>query len=222
MNITLVAATRMEIEPTLLYLSERIYLRRHQRVDTLVTGVGMMNTTYQLTRAFSRQKPTLAIQAGIAGSFHPIYAPGMVVSVKEELMGDLGVFESGQWKDLFDMGFIPADESPWLNKRLPNPHQELLRKSALESVRGITVNQVSTNPLMISAIRDKYMPVVESMEGAAFHYVCLQEKIPFIQLRGISNPVGERDKAKWKIQASVEALNNQLIRLINQITEPYA
>lgn len=222
MNITLVAATRMEIEPTLLYLSERIYLRRHQRVDTLVTGVGMMNTTYQLTRAFSRQKPTLAIQAGIAGSFHPIYAPGMVVSVKEELMGDLGVFESGQWKDLFDMGFITADESPWLNKRLPNPHQELLRKSALESVRGITVNQVSTNPLMISAIRDKYMPVVESMEGAAFHYVCLQEKIPFIQLRGISNPVGERDKAKWKIQASVEALNNQLIRLINQITEPYA
>jgi futalosine hydrolase len=65
------------------------------------------------------------------------------------------------------------------------------------------------------------MPVVESMEGAAFHYVCLMEKIPFLQLRGISNYVGERNKANWKIRESIDALNQQLIKMINQITEPY-
>jgi futalosine hydrolase len=31
------------------------------------------------------------------------------------------------------------------------------------------------------------------MEGAALHFVCLQEDISFIQLRAISNFVGERD-----------------------------
>lgn len=221
MNITLVAATRMEIEPMLHYLSERIYLRRHQHIDTLITGVGMVSTTYQLARYFSKNKPTLAIQAGIAGSFHPIYAPGMVVSVREELMGDLGVSETDGWKDLFDLGFVAQNDMPWQNKKLTNPHQELLRKTALECVRGLTVNQISTNREMINTIRDKYMPVVESMEGAAFHYVCLMEKIPFLQLRGISNYVGERNKANWKIHESIDALNQQLIKLINQITEPY-
>lgn len=221
MNITLVAATRMEIAPTLHYLSERIYLRKHQHIDTLITGVGVVNATYQLTRAFTKRPPNIAIQAGIAGSFHPIYAPGMVVTVKEDLMGDQGVLESGNWKDLFDMGFMTGNEAPWLNRKLPNPHADLLRRTSLESVRGITVNQVSTNCDMITQLRDKYMPVVESMEGAAFHYVCLMEKIPFLQLRGISNQVGERDKGKWKIESTVDALNQQLIRLINHITEPY-
>jgi futalosine hydrolase len=207
MNITLVAATRMEIEPTLHYLSERIYLRRHQHIDTLITGVGMVSTTYQLARQFLTNKPTLAIQAGIAGSFHPIYAPGMVVSVREELMGDLGVSETDGWKDLFDLGFVAQNDTPWQNKKLTNPHQELLRKTALECVRGLTVNQISTNRDMINTIRDKYMPVVE--------------KIPFLQLRGISNYVGERNKANWKIRESIDALNQQLIKMINQITEPY-
>jgi len=74
---------------------------------------------------------------------------------------------------------------------------------------------------MICKLKNKYLPVVESMEGAAFHFVCIMEKIRFIQIRGISNYVGERDKSKWKIEAAVNELNNQLINLINQITDPY-
>jgi futalosine hydrolase len=35
------------------------------------------------------------------------------------------------------------------------------------------------------------------MEGAALHYTCLMEKIPFMQLRSISNYIAERDKSKW-------------------------
>jgi futalosine hydrolase len=221
MNIALVAATRMEIQPTLHYLSERIYLRRHQRVDTVITGVGMMNTTYCLTKKFLADRPTIAIQAGIAGSFHPIYAPGMVVTVKEDMMGDLGVYEEGAWKDVFDMGLAKENLSPWHEKRLINPHKALLNKMSLECVRGITVNEISTEAARIQKLRDKYMPVIETMEGAAFHFVCMMEKIPFIQLRGISNLAGERDKSNWKIAESVNAMNTQLIKLINQLTDPY-
>jgi futalosine hydrolase len=83
------------------------------------------------------------------------------------------------------------------------------------------VNQVSTNKDFIKGMKDKYMPVIESMEGAAFHYVCLKESIPFIQFRGISNMVGERDKKKWKMKDAVEALNNEVIKFLNQITDPY-
>ena len=221
MNIALVAATRMEIQPTLHYLSERIYLRRHQRVDTVITGVGMMNTTYCLTKKFLADRPTIAIQAGIAGSFHPIYAPGMVVTVRDEMAGDLGVLQQDQWQDVFDMGLDQENSPPWQEKKLVNPHKQLLKKLQLECVRGITVNQVSTDAEVIRRMREKYMPVVETMEGAALHYVCLKEGIPFLQIRAISNMVGERNKSKWKMAEAISSLNIELIKLLNQVTDPY-
>jgi futalosine hydrolase len=221
MNIALIAATRKEIQPTLTYLSERIYLRRHQRVEIIITGVGLMNTTYCLTKEFSRDKPTLAIQAGIAGTLHPIYAPGMVVSVKEDFVGDLGVMENDEWRDVFDLGLADENDIPYYNKKLINPHRDILNKLQVECVRSISVNQVSTSSKVIRKMKEKYMPVIESMEGAAFHYVCLMEKIPFIQLRAISNVVGERNKTCWKINEAITSLNNELIKYINQITDLY-
>jgi len=221
MNILLTAATRKEIEPVIHYLSERIYLRKNQRVDVLVTGVGVMDTTYSLARKFGQQKYTLAVQAGIAGTFHPIYAPGLVVAVKEDMVGDLGVMQGQHWQDLFDLGLARENTPPWIDRKLVNPHKELLGKLHLECVRGITVNQVSTSKSFIQGMKDKYMPVVESMEGAAFHYVCLKEGVPFIQLRGISNQVGERDRSKWKMNEAIDVLNKQLIKFLNQLTDPY-
>jgi futalosine hydrolase len=221
MNILLTAATRKEIEPVIHYLSERIYLRKNQHVDVLVTGVGMMDTTYSLARKFAQSKYTLAIQAGIAGTFHPIFAPGMVVTVKEDMLGDTGVMQDERWHDIFDMGLAKDNAPPWNDRKLINPHRDLLAKLQLECVRGITVNQVSTNPAFIAGVREKYMPVVESMEGAAFHYVCLKEGIPFIQLRGISNAVGERNKENWKMKEAIDALNKQLIKFLNKVTDPY-
>jgi futalosine hydrolase len=55
------------------------------------------------------------------------------------------------------------------------------------------------------------------MEGAAFHYVCLLERINFLQLRAISNRVGERDKSKWKLKESIENLNKELLNIIENL-----
>jgi futalosine hydrolase len=46
------------------------------------------------------------------------------------------------------------------------------------------------------------------------------QQIPFIQIRGISNLVGERDKTKWKIPESMLAATNACINLINKIQLP--
>ena len=55
---------------------------------------------------------------------------------------------------------------------------------------------------------------IETMEGAALHYVCLSERIPFLQLRCVSNYVGERDKSKWALREAIMNLNIELQRLI--------
>ena len=55
------------------------------------------------------------------------------------------------------------------------------------------------------------------MEGAALHYVALQEKIPFLQMRSLSNFVGERDKSKWVMDIVIVNLNIELERIITKI-----
>lgn len=56
------------------------------------------------------------------------------------------------------------------------------------------------------------------MEGAALHYVCLIEKIPFMQIRSLSNFVGERDKSKWRMKEAITNLNKELETLLTKFT----
>jgi futalosine hydrolase len=55
---------------------------------------------------------------------------------------------------------------------------------------------------------------IESMEGAALHYVALLENIPFLQIRSLSNFAGERDKSKWEMNKAISCLNLELQRII--------
>ena len=55
------------------------------------------------------------------------------------------------------------------------------------------------------------------MEGAALHYVCLMEKIPFLQIRAVSNVIGERDKSRWKLKEAMKSLNESLVFLIQKL-----
>ena len=60
---------------------------------------------------------------------------------------------------------------------------------------------------------------VESMEGAAFFYACLQQQIPFLEVRSISNYVEKRDRSKWDISGAVNALNFTLIGMVEALAE---
>jgi futalosine hydrolase len=84
----------------------------------------------------------------------------------------------------------------------------------LPAVKAITVNKVSDSLIQKRQAMINFAPEIESMEGAALHYVCLQENIPFIQIRSISNLIGERDKSKWNFKEAIVNLNRELIKLI--------
>jgi futalosine hydrolase len=64
----------------------------------------------------------------------------------------------------------------------------------------------------------KFDPQIETMEGAALHYICLQENVPFLQLRSISNYVGERNKEKWKLKEAIDNLNEALVKIVDKLT----
>ena len=110
---------------------------------------------------------------------------------------------------------MPQDQYPYKKGWLINTNKEVLKKTKLKIVKGISVNQISTSKQMIKFYRDVFDPVTESMEGAALHYVCLIENIPFVQIRSISNYIGERNKKKWDMMDSIANLNDTLIKIIN-------
>ena len=217
MNILLTAATPGEIQITREYLAEKIYYRKNCNTSILITGAGLLNTAYALTKHLAKTKPGIVIQAGIGGSLHPFYPPGSVVVIGEEVMGDMGVEEDSAFNDMFDLNLAQENIFPFSGKMLVNPHRQILEKIKLPAVRGVSINEITTDATRMQQLIEKYGVIVESMEGAALHYVCLQEAIPFIQLRSVSNFVGERDKSRWRMKEAVEHLNRELILLIHQL-----
>jgi futalosine hydrolase len=214
MDILLTAATNFEIQPTINYLAERDCLIGSNRFEVLITGIGCMSTTYWLTKTIDKQRPDLLIQAGIGGSYSHDHPPGSLVLVNEEVSGDLGVEENNEFKDVFDMG-LPQITAPYTGKSLLNKDSARLQRYNLPLVKAVTISEITTRRERIEQLQQKYQPVVESMEGAAFHYIAAIEKIPYIQLRAISNMVGERDKTKWKMKEAIHMLNEKLIEMVN-------
>jgi futalosine hydrolase len=213
MKMTLVAATKFEIAPTIQFLEEQ-ELQVSDQWEVLITGIGSLLTTWVLAHHLATSKPSLMIQAGIGGSFTNLLPPGSVVMVREEFMADLGVEEKGVFKDIFDMQFLSRNEYPFQEGGLKNPFIDKWSDDRVPAVTGVTVNEITTNQRRIGQLRGKYSAGVESMEGAAFHYAALEKHIPFLQLRAVSNFVGERDKHNWQLRQSIEALNNVLQTLI--------
>ncbi len=187
-------------------------------MGVIITGVGLLHTSYALAASLQEIRPDLLLQAGIGGSFSPSLSPGQVVMVDQEIVGDLGVEEDGVFKDVTDMGFLGGNDFPYSNKWLVNDRIAQWEHTGLPVVKGLSVNEITTRPERIALLQQKYGASVESMEGAALHYVALQAGIPFLQLRAISNFVGERDKTKWRIKEAITALNDELIKVLKGIS----
>jgi futalosine hydrolase len=212
MHLLLCAATTFEIEPAIGFIKKEL---AGEDIEVLITGIGLMETTYSLTKSISQRKPGLIIQAGIAGSFNNQANLGNVVLIEKDTVADLGVTENGSFNPASRMGLTGADQFPWKQGWLVNG-SDIIDKVSLPKVTSITVNEISTSDEKLAYYRS-IGAETESMEGAALHYVALNENIPFIQLRAISNYIGERDKSKWEIQVSINQLNEELIKLIKEI-----
>ena len=191
----------------------KLFIQENKRADVLITGVGIPATVFNLTKQLLKKNYDLVIQAGIGGTFSADFEKGTVVIIEKDTFGDIGIDEKGNYKTVFEAGFVNSDEFPFTGGWLVN-HHESIQNLHLRPATAITVNKITDDNVQITKLVEKFNPQVESMEGAALHYVCLQQKINFLQLRSISNAVGERDKQKWKMNEAIANLNIELKKLI--------
>jgi len=214
MLLLLVSATDFEISETIEWLNNRTIPHNAQNPELLITGIGQLQTAFALEKKIAEQRPYLVIQAGIGGS--PTKKDiGRTFVIGSEIIADLGVYEKTGFQSLFDLGLDKPDRPPFQGGKLKNPYSSLLDWTGLPVMDGITVNEIKSADF--AGFQRNPRSVVESMEGAALHYVCLMEKIPFLQIRSVSNVTGDRDKSHWKLKEARESLHESLVFLIQKL-----
>lgn len=213
MKMLITAATSMEL--ALLQDKTKAY-SKHQLL-TAVTGVGAVSTTYHLMKLLQSNQFDMMIQLGIAGSFDHELQLGTAANIGIDTMADLGVEEHNEYKDVFQMQLANPNELPFSSGVLKNQHEQLLNATQLTNKVAVTNNNITTAEKLINRYKLQYQADLESMEGAAFHYVGIMQNIPFIQIRGISNYVGERNKAAWKMKEAVHAATVGCLNLLEQL-----
>lgn len=208
MKFLVVAATEQEIA---------FFDRRLPDIDLLITGVGIPAAMYHLQKKLYQSSYDCVIQAGFAGSYNNHIQKGETVLVTKDSFGDLGMEEKEIFTPLSETMLAGKNDFPFMNGWLENDHP-FLQKHFYRTATAITVNMVSDSKLLLQQRTAGFHPDIETMEGAALHYICLQERKSFLQVRTISNDAGERDKTKWLLKESAEQLNIELNKIIHTLT----
>ena len=189
------------------------------QVDVCVTGIGMVNTALQLGNLLAWEDYDLAINAGVAGSFSNKIKIGTTVQVKQDCFADFGVMNKDKFETVFETGLVNKNEPPFKNGMLKPTSIKVNPISKMKKVIGLTVNSVSGNAVQIKKLKKKFGAEIETMEGAAFFLACMQNNIPCLQIRSISNMIEVRNKKNWNIPFAVSSLNQTLIELLKNFNE---
>lgn len=221
MKILVIAATGAEIALSIKHIASianevkpHVFEHNGHVIAFAVTGVGMVATTYNFTKKLVAEAYDLVIQAGIAGAFDRSITLGEVFLVRSDRLADMGAEDGDSFTDIFDLSLTEADAPPFTNKLLVNPYSADQLGMQLKEIDAITVNTVTGNHDSVERLQKQYPAALESMEGAAFHYVCLCEGVMFAQIRAVSNYIERRNRAAWRIESALVNLNEFLTNII--------
>lgn len=224
-ELIVLAATKLEMAPLLTALDidpgtlgGEWPTRTHAVIDGrpitfVVTGLGKANAAAALAAATADARQgggsaSTVLQVGIAGAYPGCDLPlGAVAVAASERDLDLGVGEDRDRAGLDAMGF------------------ELLPGSGVHNVIGLrsaaaeraathlgaplldfaTSDGVTATPAAAHLTAARHGVALESMEGFAAAQVALALGATFVEVRAVSNRVGERDKAAWRLREAVAA-----------------
>jgi futalosine hydrolase len=204
-------------------------LLKSSQFPLIVAGIGAVNTAHALTGYFaSHPKPSLVIQTGIAGAYVPAGIPvGSVVLADTEIYGDLGVLTVDGWQPMEAVG-IPLiaarDGQPARFNYFPLDEKLVARASgvggSLIARTGpfLTLSIITGVQALGDELHGRFGALCESMEGAAAAHVCALYDIPFLEVRGISNLVEDRDRSKWRIKEAADAAQAVALKIAESLS----
>ncbi|MEU1665134.1 futalosine hydrolase [Streptomyces sparsogenes] len=143
----------------------------------------------------------LVVSAGIGGGFTP--APlGTVVVAEAIVAADLGAETPDGFAAVTDLGFGTVEH-------LPPPALVRAVAEATGAARGavLTVSTVTGSAGRATELLRRHpRAAAEAMEGFGVAEAAAAHGVPVLEVRAISNTVGPRDRAAWRIGEALDAL----------------
>lgn len=175
--------------------------------DVLAGGVGpaaaAAATATALVRAEAAGTPyVLVVSAGIAGGFAPAAPVGSLAVAEAIVAADLGAETSTGFTPVAELGFGTSEHLPpaALSRHLAD---------VLGAAYGpvLTVSTVTGTAERAGALMRRHpAAVAEAMEGFGVAEAASAAGLPVLEVRAVSNAVGPRDRAAWRIGDALAAL----------------
>jgi len=156
----------------------------------LACGIGPVGAAAATARAITSDPPSAVVHVGIAGGRG--ITPGGLVIGSESLYIDLSA------------------EIPIVDLVRPDP--ELLAR-VREGAPAALVLPIGTSGAVGGVTDDRLR--VEAMEGFGVLRACELARVPAVEIRAISNELGEGDRSRWRIGRALEALAEALPGLLD-------
>jgi len=187
-------------EPVETRLPGGFLLHRCGPVDVLAAGVGpaaaAAGTATALALAPDRY--ALVVSAGIAGGFAPAAPLGCAVVADAVVAADLGAQTPDGFATVTELGFGRVRHET----AHPEPVAAALRDAGLATAVGpvLTVSTVTGSAARAAELSARHPgAVAEAMEGFGVAEAATGFGVPVLELRAVSNAVGPRDRAAWRI-----------------------
>jgi futalosine hydrolase len=196
-------------------------------LDVLASGAGpaaaAAGACAALTAAALSSTPyDLVISAGIGGGFPAVAPVGAVVVADAIVAADLGA----ETPD----GFLPVDELGFGRTVHPTPPRparhlvEALERTGRPAVLGpvLTVSTVTGSAARAAELLARHpRAAAEAMEGFGVAEAAALHEVPVLEIRAVSNAVGPRDRAAWRIGQALDSLRYAVHLLIPIVEEEF-
>ncbi|MDQ6827189.1 MAG: futalosine hydrolase [Candidatus Eremiobacteraeota bacterium] len=173
-----------------------------------MTGVGPVEASSSIARALAQSPYSLVINAGVAGALRGAARIGEGVVIADEFF-ELGI-ETGEPFNLPNGARIIDRVSSDLSL------VDSLVEHGFASRRGITVSNVTATDATAARLAH-YNVEIETMEGFAALRAAEMAGVPGIEVRGVSNIVGDRQASGWNFRAGLTGLADVLNALLKLV-----
>jgi futalosine hydrolase len=180
--------------------AELAALPPRENVDVIATGVGPVEASVGTSRALASSAYDAVINAGIAGGFRDRCTVGDAVVCSREDYAELGLEDGSAFPLPGGLELVRHAEA---HPRLLEPFLSGLIPVIVG--RGVTSAVVTSTTARAFVLAHRFRADVESMEGFAVLRAAGAAGVPAVEIRGVSNLVGDRASNEWNFQAGASA-----------------
>ena len=190
--------------------------------------MGKVNAAHAATLLLTQFRPEVLILFGIGGAYPASGAEvGDIAIAHEEIAGDEGVLTLDGFKDTeyISIPLARAAGSNFFNcfpapeillNRAQNAVTRVMDSKRIHTGTFVTLSTCTGTSNRATELDTQYHGLCENMEGAAVAQVATLHGIPWLEIRGISNIVEDRDINKWDIPRAAEAAQKAVIGILEE------